>query len=152
MILAKVNVDAALSKNSVVGAIAAVAQISDGVFLGASAVVLNGHTDPEILKALACREDLNLEVDLLLRRFRVAYDCLNVIRNIEGDGKGSSRHIVMELRMHSMEFQKIEFVHEGQTANIDAHTLSRGSVTRCLGRHVWFQSPPNGVCMHYDNI
>jgi hypothetical protein len=66
MILANVNVDATLSKNSAVGAIAAVAQISDGVFLGASAVVLNGHTDPEILEALDCREGLNLAVDLLL--------------------------------------------------------------------------------------
>jgi hypothetical protein len=145
-------VDAALSKNSVVGAIAVVGQISDGVFLGASAVVLNGHTNLEILEALACREGINLAVDLLLCRFSVAYECLNVIRKIEEDGKGSYGHIVMELMAHSTEFQKIEFVHEGRTANIDAHTLARGYVTLCLGRHVWFQSPPDGVCMHYDNI
>jgi hypothetical protein len=68
------------------------------------------------------------------------------------DGKGSYGYIVMELQARSLEFQKIEFVHEGWAANVDAHTLARGSVTRCLDRHVWFQAPPDGVCMHYDNI
>jgi ribonuclease HI len=85
--LAKVNVDAALSKNSSKGAIAAVSRNSDGSFLGASALVLEGITDPEILEALACWEGLNLVMDLLLRRIRVASDYLNSSETWEGKGK-----------------------------------------------------------------
>lgn len=48
----KINVDAAISKNSGVGSMAAVARDSAELFLGASAVVSGDVTDPEILKAL----------------------------------------------------------------------------------------------------
>jgi hypothetical protein len=43
-----------------------------------------GITDPEVLEALACRVDLSLAADLLLARFRVASDCLNMIKILEG--------------------------------------------------------------------
>jgi ribonuclease HI len=75
----KVNVDAAMSKNSATGAIAAIARSREGTFLGASAVVLRGVTDPETLEAMACREGLNLAADLLLRRITMASDWLNLI-------------------------------------------------------------------------
>ena len=39
---------------------AAIVRDSAGVFLGASAVVLEGITDAEIAEALACREGLAL--------------------------------------------------------------------------------------------
>jgi hypothetical protein len=148
--LAKVNVDAALSKNSSKGAIAAVSRNSDGSFLGASALVLEGITDPEILEALACWEGLNLVMDLLLRRIRVASDYLNLIRNLGGEGKGPYGHIIMEPKARSANFQTIEFVHEGRSANVDAHTLARGSISREIGRYMWFHAPPEGVCMNFD--
>jgi hypothetical protein len=95
--LSKVNVDAAVSKNNHVVAIAVVARDSSGVFLGASSVAMRGVTDPEALEAMACREGLTLAADLLLRRVRVASDCQNGIRSIQGQGRGSYGHIVMEL-------------------------------------------------------
>jgi ribonuclease HI len=148
----KVNVDAAVSKNSATGAIAAVARSREGTFLGASAVVLRGVTDPETLEAMACREGLNLAADLLLRRITVASDCLNLVRSIGGEGKGSYGHIVREIKASVDDFQQVRFVHERRTANIDAHTLARGSVSRDVGRHVWFQFPPEGVCTTYNVI
>jgi hypothetical protein len=82
----KINVDAAMSKNSGHGALAAVARSSDGAFLGASVVVVQGISDPEVLEPLACREGLDLASDLLLTKVRVASDCLNVIKSLESAG------------------------------------------------------------------
>jgi hypothetical protein len=45
--LGKINVDFALSKTSPKGAIAAVARSSEGSFLGASSLVINGLMDPD---------------------------------------------------------------------------------------------------------
>ena len=64
---AKINVDAALSKNSKSVAVAAVARDSSGCYLGASTLVFAGVSDPEILEVLACREGLALANDLLIQ-------------------------------------------------------------------------------------
>jgi hypothetical protein len=65
----KINVDAAVSKkNSGRAAIAAIAQGSDSIFVGASATVSYGITDPETLEAMACREGVALASDLLIQR------------------------------------------------------------------------------------
>jgi hypothetical protein len=48
----KINVDAAVSKNSGRAAIAAIARGSDDIFVGASAIVSYGITDPETLEAM----------------------------------------------------------------------------------------------------
>ena len=56
--VAKINVDAAVSKNSKMTSVAAVARDETGLFLGASAVVSQGITDPETMEVLAFREGL----------------------------------------------------------------------------------------------
>ena len=56
--------DTTLSKGSAVGSTAAVARDDDGMFLGASVVVMAGITDPEQLEALACRKSMSLPSDL----------------------------------------------------------------------------------------
>ena len=50
--------DTTLSKGSAVGSTAAVARDDDGMFLGASVVVMSGITNPEQLEALACRKSI----------------------------------------------------------------------------------------------
>ena len=67
----KVNVDAALSKNSDIAAMAAVARDETGMFLGASALVVEGITSPEVAEAMACREGLALASDLDLQKIRI---------------------------------------------------------------------------------
>ena len=82
----KVNVDAALSKNSDIAAVAAMARDETGMFLGASALVVEGITSPEVAEAMACREGLALASDLDLQKIRIATDCVNVVKNIYGQG------------------------------------------------------------------
>ncbi|KAM0904872.1 hypothetical protein ACQ4PT_017735 [Festuca glaucescens] len=123
-------------------AFAAVARGDDGLFLGASSVVMKGLEDPETLEAVACREGLTLAANLLLQRLRVVTDCINVVRSIDGDGMGSYGHIVKEIRARSEDFREVNFVHEGRTSNVDAHNLARSSIILDFGGHVWFQAPP----------
>jgi ribonuclease HI len=147
--MSKRNVDAAVSKNSGHGALAAIARLTEGVFLGASVVAVQGISDPEVLEALACREGLALTSDLLLTNFRVASDCLNVIKSLESAGWGCYGHIVQEIKARAGDFINAQFVHEGRVSNGDAHRLARGSISRDIGRHVWFLAPPEGVCNIY---
>lgn len=84
--LTKINTDAAISKNARLATTAAVARGGDGTFIEASVVVVEGITDAESAKALACREALALAVDVGVRRIRVASDCVNAVRSIGGKG------------------------------------------------------------------
>jgi ribonuclease HI len=150
--MVKINVDAATSKNSSIGSIAAVARDANGSFLGASSVVMDGMSDPETLEAMACREGLILGEDLLLRRVKLATDCLNAVNMINGEGRGSYGHIVQEIKARKTTFEKVDIVHEQRSANVDAHNLARSSLYFQLGRHVWFQAPPNGVNVIVGNV
>ena len=82
--MSKLNVDAALSKNSRMASVAAVARDGAGRFLGASAVVMLGISDPETMEVLALREGLALANDLSLSRVRMTSDCANAVRGMAG--------------------------------------------------------------------
>uniref|UniRef100_K4AIW4 Uncharacterized protein n=1 Tax=Setaria italica TaxID=4555 RepID=K4AIW4_SETIT len=116
----KINVDAAVSKNSGIVAAAAVARDSTGSFLGASAVTLEGITNPETVEALACRE----------------LQTMGIIKEIKA-------RVVSD-------FQSVDFVHERRETNFSAHVLARSSLYETLGRHVWYLEPPAGVCNSYN--
>jgi hypothetical protein len=66
----KVNVDAAISTNLRRASVAAIAHDPTDIFLGASGVVLDGITEPEIAEVMACREGLALAADLMLTSVR----------------------------------------------------------------------------------
>jgi hypothetical protein len=83
----KMNVDATTSKDSIKCMIAVVVRGGDVDFLGALTVVTAGITDPEMLEAMATREGLALAADLILQRFRVATECINVVWSLKGKGK-----------------------------------------------------------------
>ena len=148
----KVNVDAALSKNSSTVTMAAVARNEAGRFQGASVVVMQGISDPETAEVMACREGLALASDLMLRKVRIATDCENAVRNMRGPGMGCHGHIIRELKEGMASFEKAEIVHESRASNFDAHRLAKSSMYKPLGRHVWLLSPPDGVCTNYLNI
>jgi ribonuclease HI len=147
----KINVDAATSKNSPRGVVAAVVCDVHGAFLGASSVVTEGMTDPESLEVLACREGLALAKDLLLQKIKLSTDCLNVVRSIAEGNKGAYGHIIQEISARRRLFQAVDIVHEGRSVNVDAHTLTRSSIYLPIGRHVWFQAPPAGVSVNILN-
>ena len=134
----KVNVDAALSKNSNLVALTAVARDGRGIFLGASALVLNGITDPETAEVLACREGFVLAADLMISRVRIASDCAGAVRSLEGSEMSRYGHVIREIKAAMASFEEAVVVYEGRASNIDAHTLARSSIYESEGRHVWF--------------
>jgi hypothetical protein len=85
---AKINVDAALARSGTGGALAAVCRNSDGIFLGASALMVVGGLSPATLETMACREGLSLPQDLGLQRICIASDCQDVITNIHRPYQG----------------------------------------------------------------
>lgn len=143
----KINVDAALSKNSSTIAVAAVARDEAGIFQGASALVVAGVSSPEIAEAMAGREGLALAQDLGMQKITVASDCTSVVCNIQRPGMGLYGHIVREIKVEMASFTKVNFVHEGRNSNGDAHTLARSSIYDDVGRYVWFFNPQDGVCI-----
>jgi ribonuclease HI len=145
--LFKVNVDATTSKNSPISSFVAVVRDTEGQFMGASLVVVKGVMDSETLEAFAIREGLSITDDLLLHQFQLASDCSNVIRSLTGDGMGYYGHIAQEIKARAARFRCVDFAHESRNSNVDAHSVARSSLPLTLGRHVWLQSPPFGVCM-----
>ncbi|KAK1650070.1 hypothetical protein QYE76_067875 [Lolium multiflorum] len=76
----KVNVDAAAAHNKDHGVAAAVARTAAGQYLGSSAVLITGISDPEVLEAIAVREGQNLALDIAAYKIKVASDCLSVVK------------------------------------------------------------------------
>ncbi|TVT97004.1 hypothetical protein EJB05_57772, partial [Eragrostis curvula] len=142
--LMKINVDAAVLKNSGKASYAAVARDATGLFLEASSFVVAGMTDPETLEAMAVREGLALAI---------ASDNSGVVRSISGLGSRHYDQIIKEIKARAASFLVTDFVHEGRLSNGDAHTLARGSLFEVEGRHLWLLSPPcppDGVCNSYN--
>ncbi|TVU19810.1 hypothetical protein EJB05_35982, partial [Eragrostis curvula] len=121
----KINVDAAISKNVGKATAAAIVRDEAGVFQGASVLVISGLLNPETMEAVACREGLALAADLGLRRFRMASDCLSVVKTIQRSGLGAYGHVVMEIKARAAAFECSEIMHESRTTNTDAHCLTR---------------------------
>jgi hypothetical protein len=63
--------------------VAAVARSASGDYLGGSAVLITGISNPEVLEALAVREGLSLAHDLLMSKVRLASDCLTMINALK---------------------------------------------------------------------
>ncbi|CAN6270926.1 unnamed protein product [Urochloa humidicola] len=147
--VAKINVDAAISKNMRLGSVVAVARDSAGKFLGASSLVVEGTTEPEVMEAMACREGMALASDLLLQRVRMASDCNNVVRSFNEGMMGPYGHVIMDIRARQGDLYHFELVHESRRSNFEAHGLARSSLYASLGRHIWLLHPPEGICTIY---
>ena len=146
--LAKINVDAAMSKNSGQAAAAAVARDEDGNYLGASVLVVAWQSDREAMGAMACCEGLALASDLGLHSFRVASDCANAVRSLLGEGFARYGPFVREINVRRS-FARADFIFKRQKSNVDTHILVKSSVNLSIGRLVWFLEPPDGVCNSY---
>ena len=93
-----------MTKTFDLSAATAVARDEAGNFLGASVLVLEGITSPEVVETIACREGLTLASDLLLHKVRVACDCINAVKNIRGEGMGLYGAIVKEIKTRRATF------------------------------------------------
>jgi hypothetical protein len=71
---AKINVDAAISKNSSMALMATAARDEDGKFLGALVLVLEGCTNAEMAEVVPWCEGLAIASNLGLQTFLMASD------------------------------------------------------------------------------
>jgi ribonuclease HI len=143
--LTKINVDAAISKNTNRASATAIVRDGGVQFLEASALVVDGCVDPETMEVVTCREGLALASDLMLQRFKLASDCESVVRSIRGEGRGLYGQIVKEIKDQVSIFESCIIVHEGRSSNRDAHSLAKSSVYFEVGRQVWLLVPPAGI-------
>lgn len=85
--LAKIHIDAGISRAHVKGSAMAVCHGAMGNYLGSSALVIMDITDVATLEAIACREGLSLAEDLMLQNFVIASDSKQVISDIDRASK-----------------------------------------------------------------
>lgn len=142
----KINVDAALSDTGL-GAAAAVCRDSTGLYLGSSAVVIQGATVPTVVEAIACREALSLAHDLSLQYFVVACDCKTVVDDIQKGKGGTYMSVIKEIFIRSSLFNSCNFIFEGRASNLDAHKLAKDSLALDRGRHLWLIHPHDPLCI-----
>jgi ribonuclease HI len=108
---------------------------------------MQGVVDPTVLEAMACREALALAADLQLTRIKVACDCLEIIKSMEGNYLGKFSVILQEIRRRAGDFASVLFVHERRSSNLEAHGLARSSAYREHGRHMWLLDSPDEFCI-----
>lgn len=144
--LTKVNVDTALSKNTVLVARLRLPMTRKAI---SWEPMLEGISDAETMKTIACREGLALASNLDLRRLCVACDSANTVRNVKGKGMGIYGPIVQEITSRTRSLAKVEYVREGHQSNVDMHILAPSALVKSLDRHVWFVTPPDGLCNSY---
>jgi hypothetical protein len=126
--------------------VAAIARSESGEFMGASAVVLNGKTEPEILEAMTCREAVALACDINALRVHVACDCIAVVSSIKARTMGVYAQVISEIKLAREAFDHMSFGHEKQASNKEAHCLARSVVLDDPGRRLWLVSP-EGLCI-----
>jgi hypothetical protein len=119
---AKINCDAAVSRSGDRGVATAIC--IDGLYLGASAIVIVGIYDPPSLEALACREALALAEDLALQHIQVASDCKTVVEDTSEGTMGNYSMIIRAIKARATNFQGCIFSHEGRASNFEAHNLA----------------------------
>ncbi|EMS64578.1 hypothetical protein TRIUR3_16998 [Triticum urartu] len=112
-----------------------------GTYVGSSALVFHGLTDPTTLEALACREATALVKDLRITNICVASDCLSVVNDIHTGTLGITAPVVKEINNIAIYFLSCSFIHEGRLSNKEAHSLARHTLHLDEGRHVWFFNP-----------
>jgi ribonuclease HI len=136
-----------LTKTAAAGAVAAVARSDAGEFLGASAVLVEGITEPETLEALAVREGINLAQDLQLTKIKIATDCISVAQAMKENNISKYYHIIQEVKIGAAGFAEAIVVHENRRSNKEPHELARLVSSMPGGRYVWLVDPSEGVCI-----
>jgi ribonuclease HI len=120
----KINVDAAVEKVEVGGAVGAMSRAEDGTFLGASILKIRGINDPAVLEAIACREAMALAEDLYERKVTMATDCLSVVNNMEQAYDGPYIMVINEVKARAKTLSEVTFRHENRASNSEAHNLA----------------------------
>jgi ribonuclease HI len=140
----KLNANAAVAKSVAKGAVGIVSRSLEGEYLGASAIVFTGVTQPGSLDAMACREALALAEDLQVGPCHIASDSLEVIHAMKDPNRGVYVSVLQEIKVLASR-QDATFSHERRACNHEAHRLAWFASTLVVGRHVRFLAPPDGL-------
>ena len=122
---------------------AAICRDHNGGFLGASAIVIRGLSDPPTLESLAIREGLALADDLNVQHVHLASDCKVVVEDLKRRNPTSYGAMLHEIMEHSVSFAVCNFGHEFRSSNFEAHNLAKHVLKLGVGRHVWLGPPGN---------
>ena len=140
----KIHVDAGC--RSWGGTTAAVCRDDRGEYLGSSAIVLKGISDPATLEALVCREALSLAEDLHIHHMVISSDSRQVVGDITSENSGKYDTVIKEIRSRARHFM-CNFMYESRNSNVEAHSLAKHALSLGLGRHVWLGNPHNPRCI-----
>ena len=143
----KINVDGGVSRCGRRGAAAVICRDKAGAFLGASARVFEGLTDPPSLEAQACNEALALAQDLKLSHMVIASDCMQVVTDIKGSTLSSYALVIDEIKESMNDFVKISFRYECREANFEAHAIAKAASAFPPGRRLWLGILPDIACI-----
>lgn len=143
----KLNVDAAVGRHADRGSCAVVYRDQRGVYMGASALIVEDMIDSEMLEAMAGREAMALASDLHLNSIHIATDCAATVNNLTERYMGRCSPIINDIQKGITDFVEIHIVHEKREHIWEAHDLAKSSVSLDVGRHLWLLNPPNFMCM-----
>jgi hypothetical protein len=137
----KINYDAVVSKTGGLGLVGAICRAAHGLYLGASAIIFRGITDPATLEFMACREAISLAGDLNLYRIVVASDCKEVFTDIAQETKGRYAAIVDEIKARAVQLQNCSFVHELRASSFESHNLAKHALSLDIACYTWLANP-----------
>jgi hypothetical protein len=62
---------------------------------------------------------------------------------------GSFSVVIDEIKEAANSLSLASFRHENRESNKEAHRLARSATSSGLGRRVWFDQPPDGLCIRH---
>ncbi|KAL6574838.1 hypothetical protein OROMI_012123 [Orobanche minor] len=122
----KVNVDAAIFKNSSTAGLGLVARDSSGKVVTWRQRRVHSVICPELAETLAILEGLRLAKEFGWQQVTIESDCLSIINSINSSEVclAASGHLVDEIKAGSSLFSVISFQHSFRSANSLAHDLA----------------------------
>jgi ribonuclease HI len=139
--------DAAMKKSAPGGVVGVICRSKDGAFLGVSTRTIAGITDPTTMEAISCREAFALVQDLMLSNATIASDCLTIVQALNQEYSGSLSMVTEEVKDGANQLAEVFFRHDNRASNSEAHRLADFVVSSVVGRQVWFDQPPDGLCI-----
>jgi hypothetical protein len=150
--MVKINTDAGVARDGSGGVVAAVARSDAGVFLGASVVFIQCLTEPETQEAMAVREGINLALDLIFPKIKVATYCLMVVKALKEENLGVYTHIIQEINSSIAGFVEVEFSHESRLSNSEPHILAKLDDPLCHWRNLQKRDSIQAISFIHVNV
>ena len=114
-------------------------------YAAGTSIVLDGLVDAPSLEAHVCNEALSLANDLTISQ--KASDCMQVVKDINGNTLSSYALVIDEIKESMSDFVKISFCYECREANLEAHAIAKAASAFPSGRCLWLGTLPDIACI-----